>query len=62
MVFECLKGVLLPLWVGTVIIKQYSILKQRICLQFWGWEMEFLFSYQQHLVITHLHLLQNAEK
>jgi hypothetical protein len=35
-VFECLKGILWRLWVGTVIIKHYSILTLRSCLKFYG--------------------------
>jgi hypothetical protein len=35
MIFDCLKG-LLCLWVGTMIIEQYSTLNRRDCLWFWG--------------------------
>jgi len=35
MIFDCLTG-LLCLWVGTMIIKQYSTLNRRDCLWFWG--------------------------
>jgi hypothetical protein len=37
MVFECLKGILWHLWVRTLIIKHYSILTWRSCLQVLWW-------------------------
>ncbi len=57
--FECLKGLLGRLWVGTVIIKHYSILKGKSCLQFWGGdavskEIHFVTGFSKMMVLCAL--------
>ncbi len=53
MIFDCLKG-LLCLWVGTMIIKQYSTLNRRDCLWFWGGDALIFWQCPQTTGLTRL--------
>jgi hypothetical protein len=57
MVFECLNGLPWRLWVGTVIIKHYSILTKRSCLQFCGGDA--LTSTQHWLKTSNSNMINN---